>query len=98
MIGWVFFRAPSLERAQAILAGMAGLNGFAGPGLPYSIDGDRFNLLLAALAVALWCPNRQVIMRWRWASDYAYAVVFALLAGVSILRFGNPSPFFYFLF
>ena len=25
MIGWVFFRAPSLERAQVILTGMAGL-------------------------------------------------------------------------
>jgi alginate O-acetyltransferase complex protein AlgI len=27
LVGWVFFRAPSLERAQLILAGMAGLNG-----------------------------------------------------------------------
>ena len=27
MIGWVFFRAPSLQRAEVILAGMAGLNG-----------------------------------------------------------------------
>jgi alginate O-acetyltransferase complex protein AlgI len=98
MVGWVFFRAPSLERAQVVLTGMAGLNGFAGPDLPYSIGWDRFQLLLLALTVVLWCPNRQAILRWRWASDYAYAVVFALLAGVSILRFGNPSPFFYFLF
>ena len=37
-------------------------------------------------------------MGWRWRSDYVYAIAFAVLAGVSILRFGNPSPFLYFLF
>jgi alginate O-acetyltransferase complex protein AlgI len=98
MIGWVFFRAPSLQRTEVILAGMAGLNGFDWPALPYSIGGNRFRLLLPALGVVLWCPNRQAIMKWRWKSDYVYAVAFAILAGVSILRLGNPSPFFYFLF
>jgi alginate O-acetyltransferase complex protein AlgI len=98
VVGWVFFRAPSLERAQVVLAGMAGLNGFDWPKLPYSIGGNRYALLLPALAVVLFGPNRQAIMRWRWRSDWAYAVAFALLAGLSILRFGNPSPFYYFLF
>ena len=98
MVGWVFFRAPSLQRAQVILAGMAGLNGFAWQHLPYSIGGNRFKLLLPALAVVLWCPNRQAIMRWRWQSDYVYAAAFALLAGLSILRLGDPSPFLYFQF
>ena len=37
-------------------------------------------------------------MEWRWRNDYVYALAFAILAGVSILRFGNPSPFIYFLF
>jgi len=98
MVGWVFFRAPSLHRAQVILAGMAGLNGFTWQHLPYSIGGNRFKLLLPALAVVLWCPNRQAIMRWRWQSDYVYAAAFALLAGLSILRLGDPSPFLYFQF
>ena len=98
MVGWVFFRAPSFQRAQVILAGMLGLNGFAWPHLPDSIGGNRFKLLVLALAVVLWCPNRQAIMQWRWASDYAYAVAFALLAGFSILRLGDPSPFLYFQF
>jgi alginate O-acetyltransferase complex protein AlgI len=98
MIGWVFFRAPSLERAQVILAGMAGLNGLDWSELPYSIGGNRLRLILPALAVVWWCPNRQAIMGWRWRSDYVYAIAFAILAGVSILRFGNPSPFLYFLF
>jgi hypothetical protein len=55
-------------------------------------------LFLPALAIVLWCPNRQAIMEWRWRSDYAYATAFAILAGLSILRFGDPSPFLYFLF
>jgi alginate O-acetyltransferase complex protein AlgI len=98
LVGWVFFRAPSIARAQVILSGMAGLNGLGWSALPYSIGGGRLKLLLPALAIVLWAPNRQAIMTWRWRSDYAYAIAFAVLAGVSILRFGNPSPFFYFLF
>ena len=98
MIGWVFFRAPSLERARVILSGMAGVNGLDWSELPYSIGGNRLRLLLPALAVVWWCPNRQAIMGWRWRSDYVYAIAFAILAGVSIPRFGNPSPFVYFLF
>jgi alginate O-acetyltransferase complex protein AlgI len=98
MVGWVFFRAPTLERAQVILAGMAGMNGFDWPHLPHSIGGNRFKLLLPALAVVLWCPNRQAIMTWRVTSDYVYAAAFAVLAGLSILRLADPSPFLYFLF
>jgi hypothetical protein len=77
---------------------MAGWHGVGWSLFPYSIGGDRWKLLLPALAVVLWGPNRQAIMRWRWSADWSYALAFALLAGVSLLRFGNPSPFFYFLF
>jgi alginate O-acetyltransferase complex protein AlgI len=95
MIGWVFFRAPSLRRAQVILAGMAGLNGLDWSELLYSIGGNRLRLILP-LAVLWWGPTRT--MGWRWRSDYVYALAFAILLGVSILRFGNPSPFVYVLF
>jgi alginate O-acetyltransferase complex protein AlgI len=98
MVGWVLFRAASLPRAGAIVAGMTGMNGLLWSVGPDAIGGNRWRLLLPALALVLWCPNRQAIMQWRWSSDHAYAVAFAILAGVSILRFGNPSPFFYFLF
>jgi alginate O-acetyltransferase complex protein AlgI len=98
MVGWVFFRAPSLPRAHVILEGMVGLNGFAWPNEPYSIGGNRLKWLLPGLAVVLWGPNRQAIMRWRIRSDYVYAMAFALLAAISILRLGDPSPFLYFLF
>jgi len=98
MVGWVFFRAPSLPRAQVILAGMAGLNGFAWPHLPYSIGGNRYKFLLPALALVLWCPSRRTIMERRWENDYLFAAAFAVLAGLSILRLGDPSPFLYFQF
>jgi alginate O-acetyltransferase complex protein AlgI len=98
MVGWVFFRAPSLERAQVILEGMVGLNGFAWPHEPYSIGGNRLERLLPALAIVLWGPNRQAIMAWRVKSDWVYAIAFAILAGIGILRLGDPSPFLYFQF
>jgi hypothetical protein len=31
-------------------------------------------------------------------SDWVYAIAFAVLAGISILRVGDPSPFLYFQF
>jgi alginate O-acetyltransferase complex protein AlgI len=98
LVGWVFFRAPSLERAQIILEGMVGLNGFDWPHFTYSIGGNRLQRLLPALAIVLWAPNRQTIMTWRVKSDWVYAIAFAILAGVSILRLGDPSPFLYFQF
>jgi alginate O-acetyltransferase complex protein AlgI len=98
MVGWVFFRAPSLGRAQVILEGMIGLNGFAWPHELYSIGGNRLERLLPALAIVLWGPNRQTIMTWRVKSDWVYAIAFAILAGISILRLGDPSPFLYFQF
>jgi alginate O-acetyltransferase complex protein AlgI len=98
LVGWVFFRAPSLERAQIILEGMVGLNGFEWPHFVYSIGGNRLQRLLPALAIVLWAPNRQTMMTWRVKSDWVYAIAFAILAGVSILRLGDPSPFLYFQF
>lgn len=98
LVGWVFFRAQSFQRASEILSGMAGLNG-----LPWSSTGDvigfkPWRLLLPALAVVLWAPNRQTIVGWRWSSDYVYAAAFALMAGFSILRLANPPAFIYFQF
>jgi alginate O-acetyltransferase complex protein AlgI len=98
LVGWVFFRAPSLARAQVILEGMIGLNGFAWPHFPYSIGGERLERLIPALVIVLWGPNRQAIMSWRVKSDWVYAIAFAVLAGISILRLGDPSPFLYFQF
>ena len=98
LVAWVFFRAPTLERAEVILTGMAGLSGMEWPRGPHAIGGNRLKWLLPALAIVLWAPNRQTIMTWQVRSDFAYALAFALLAGLSILRLSDPSPFLYFIF
>jgi alginate O-acetyltransferase complex protein AlgI len=98
LVAWVFFRAPSFGRARIVLAGMAGLGGFAWHPTDHSIGRHELKRLLFGLAMVLWCPNRRTLLEWRWQSDYVYAVAFALLAGISILRLGDPSPFLYFQF
>lgn len=92
------FRSPTLERAGLMLSGMFGAHGFAWDALPASIGLPEWERLLPALLIALCAPNRQRIMQWRWPTPWLPALVFAVLAGVSILRLGDPSPFFYFQF
>jgi alginate O-acetyltransferase complex protein AlgI len=98
MLGLVLFRAQSFDRMRLMFAGMVGLNGFAWDSLPGSIGEHEWKRLLAALALVLFCPNRQAIMQRPWTNDLLYAITFALLAGFSILRLGDPVPFFYFQF
>ena len=95
---FVFFRAQTFARAGVILRGMAGVHGFAFNATAYSLGRQRFKRLVLGLLVVTLCPNRQQITQWTWRSDLLYAAAFALLAGLSILRLGNPSPFLYFQF
>jgi alginate O-acetyltransferase complex protein AlgI len=95
---FVFFRAQTFARAGVILRGMAGVHGFAFNATAYSLGRQRFKRLVLGLLVVTLCPNRQQITQWAWRSDLLYAAAFALLAGLSILRLGNPSPFLYFQF
>jgi len=98
LVGYVFVRAESFDRARVVLAGMAGVHGFAWDSMPYSIGLPKLEFLLPALAVVLWCPNRQAILHWQWRNDHLYALAFALLAGLSFFRLANPAPFYYFQF
>jgi alginate O-acetyltransferase complex protein AlgI len=98
LVGWVFFRAQSFQRASVILSGMAGLSGLPWNSRQHAIGLNEWKLLLPALAIVLWAPNRQTIMGWRWSGDYVYAAAFALMAGFSILRLANPPAFIYFQF
>jgi alginate O-acetyltransferase complex protein AlgI len=94
----VVFRSVSFERAGVMLSGMLGAHGFAWRPLADSIGGSAWKRMFPALAIVLLCPNRRRLMEWRWPSPWLYAVSFALLAGFSILRLGDPSPFLYFQF
>lgn len=98
LVGYVFVCAHSFERAEVVLASMFGMNGFATVHTPALFRSHELKRLLAGLVLVLACPNRQAIMQWRWSSDLLYAAVFALLLGISILRLGDPVPFYYFQF
>jgi len=97
-LGFVLFRAPTLERAAVVFAGLFGAGGLAWDSGPQACGAHEWKRLLAALAIVLWAPNRQAIVAWPWRSDLAYAAAFAALAGVAVLSLGAPAPFVYFQF
>ncbi|MCB1100947.1 MAG: MBOAT family protein, partial [Kiritimatiellae bacterium] len=96
MIGWVFFRAPSLDAAGSVFAGMAGLygvgvlNSFSHPVLPC--------LLLATACVIAWCMPNTWEMRHlaRW---WQIPVLLALFGvSIAVMLVNTSSPFLYFQF
>jgi alginate O-acetyltransferase complex protein AlgI len=98
LFSWVLFRAQTLGAAHHIFAGMLGLTGFAWHPFSYSLGGKEYRLIVGALCVTLFFPNRQAIMQWEWTSDRVYAIVFTLLVALPLLRLGDSAPFVYFQF
>jgi D-alanyl-lipoteichoic acid acyltransferase DltB (MBOAT superfamily) len=97
-VSFVFFRAPSFERAGIVLAGLVGHGGLAADAWQPAFGWHEWKRLLPALALVLWCPNRQTILAWPWRSDLAWATVFAALMTFAILCLHQPEPFVYFRF
>ncbi len=110
MVGWVFFRAASLERATAMLEGMVGLNGLASARYPLAehlsmkelaalVGGAVFS---APIYPALARRFAQAKARWRWrpAVELAESVAFTALLGACavLLSSGAANPFLYFRF
>jgi D-alanyl-lipoteichoic acid acyltransferase DltB (MBOAT superfamily) len=62
VFAWVFFRAESLPAAQAMLEGMAGLNGI-GKADPYYYGAPQLKGLLVMFVVAWGLPNAQQLLR-----------------------------------
>jgi len=91
-------RAQSLGAAHHIFAGMVGLSGFAWHPFSYSLGRKEYRLIVGALGVTLFFPNRQAIMQWEWISHRVYAIAFTLLVALPLLRFGDSAPFVYFQF
>ncbi|MBI4517425.1 MAG: MBOAT family protein [Deltaproteobacteria bacterium] len=101
LVAWVIFRAPSLARAQLVLLAMVGVSDASLELTPRFFDADEWQWLLAGLALVLWSPNRravQAMIERQWRSDHVYAAAFAVMAGLCLLRLGDPSPFLYFQF
>jgi alginate O-acetyltransferase complex protein AlgI len=67
VIGWVIFRAATIEEAFRVYAGMAGLNGFAlSDALAWQVTPDQWAVLLLG-CVAVYLPKLWE-MRPRWAA------------------------------
>jgi alginate O-acetyltransferase complex protein AlgI len=98
MIGWVFFRAPSLEASGEILAGMFGANGLGtvGPSL----------LAVTAFLPVVWLlPNTQEfvegmsrIRALRWHPNLLHAAALAGCFVLTVSQMSKVSAFIYFQF
>jgi alginate O-acetyltransferase complex protein AlgI len=104
VIGWVFFRAETLEGAMIFLRGMTGLAGLSlgeftdaqlGSPLPFAL------LIGFCGAVVFLCPNSQEIgaVLARRRPSLAVGLVFGMLAAVCLVSLRSiHSEFLYFQF
>ena len=111
MIAWVFFRAPSLGAAAAMLRAMAGINaGATATGqawldqLAAALTPDPQTaalwiaaVLVASLVVAAQRRNSNVMAR-EFRPGWPSAIVVTLGLVVSVLQLGKVAPFIYFNF
>jgi len=106
VVGWVFFRAESLDHAVAMLRSMAGLQ----TGTPLPLQTQRLAMMVFAAVLALFGPNTETIFRLaqpadgnaaaapRWRLTALSACATALLFVVVTLHLSRFSEFLYFQF
>ena len=95
-ITWVYFRAPDLATAHAVLKAMASPQ-WAAPAVLFATPS-----LLAVSAALVWlCPNSQAIAALEWRGRAALSGLLAGAATIVALIATNtsiPSPFIYYNF
>jgi alginate O-acetyltransferase complex protein AlgI len=91
----VIFRAPSLDVAGTLFAGMLGLH----PGVP-QMHGGLHALWLTGLAIIVWgMPNTQQIVDGKiWRPTLPWAVAAGCAAMLGVLSLGGTHEFVYFQF
>ena len=97
MLGWVLFRASTLEGAGRMFAGLLGLNGW-GTAYPAGEAGLlNWGMGLLSLGLVFAAKNSWEI-RWRpgWRLALGLVLLFALSVGTLLVNTG--SPFLYFQF
>ena len=101
VVGWVFFRAPDFAAAGKVLAGMAGLSGFASANLAHSASGllarEQLLVLAALLGWAWLAPNAPAVAE-RLRPGFAWALATAGLLLAALLVLDRPSAFIYYQF
>jgi alginate O-acetyltransferase complex protein AlgI len=93
---WVYFRAPDIATAHALLRTMASPH-LGAPGLMYA----ACPLLLLGAVIVWLCPNSQTIAAMQWNGRVALSGAFAGAAAIVALIATNTSmssPFIYFNF
>ena len=95
-VGWVLFRAVSLDQALEVLGGIAGLR----PG-PLDVDAVVSLAVLGGAAIALDVAQRRTASEvpvLRWPAVPAGAVAGAAVVALVVFSGGAPVPFIYFQF
>ncbi len=97
MVGWVFFRANSFERATEFLIAMSGLDGF---GISHMVPGAKVLLwaIPALLVTALCPPSQSLVERVSQRPKAWVAVVVGLTLAISLGHLERVSEFLYFQF
>ncbi len=109
LVAWVFFRAPDLPAAVAILRAMAGQGGSASPALDVA---SALPWLAALLAVVWFAPNSAEFVGYafegnrpslavaplRWTPSWRWATACGLLLGLCFMSMTRVSEFLYFQF
>ena len=104
VVGWVFFRAPSVDRALSILSSMAGLHGAGGAVKAAGASAETQWIVLAALLAFVnvapttkdWVESRE-LNAWRAVLLGTLFFLALILMRTSLLT-NTPSPFIYFQF
>jgi alginate O-acetyltransferase complex protein AlgI len=93
LVGWVFFRAPSLQAAFAMLRRMFTLVG----GAPVTGAGTLVALVAVGTAISMFAKNTfELGHRWTRPAAVGLAATFAL--AVATIYVAGNSPFLYFQF
>ena len=95
LLASAIFRAPSLDVAGTLFAGMAGLHA----GTPY-VHGALHTIWLAGLAAIVWfMPNTQQIVDGEmWRPNLPWAFAAGCAATLGVLSLGGTREFVYFQF
>jgi alginate O-acetyltransferase complex protein AlgI len=95
-MAWVYFRAPDIATANALLATMAQPN-LGAPALMFA----AWPLLLAGALIVWLCPNSQTVAAADWNGSFALSGTLAGAAAIVALVSTNTSiasPFIYYSF
>jgi len=109
MIGWVFFRADSVEHASTILSAMFGSSGARADIYPARSFLDPWTLLIVVLALVFSFPTRRWIASWFQLPGRAELTTFGevggmlalsglMLLSLMVIAAGTHNPFLYFRF